>query len=185
MATADDDLPDEAVSWLTTLALSAAEREQARAAVLEILLTPGVSAPATLVEALLKLYPTDEDKRQGRGALNVLPNPSRRLRADRFLQLNPTAVEKEHARGQLLDLLCNKQHSWASRMLVQDLILLDPLLEEKRAARQALLKLVPDSATSAGGLVDALLDLNPTTEEKRQACVSILRLLAVEADGGR
>jgi hypothetical protein len=93
-------------------------------------------------------------------------------------------TSNRQACGALLGLLTGQTKAWEARNLVGGVAQLDPTTEDRREARDALLRLLADPADEAApGLVGSLIQLAPTAEDKRQARGALLDLLADPAEG--
>lgn len=168
----------------------ATSNRQARAALLGLLGDQTDSTSAIqLVDGLLKLDPTADDKYQavdslvrlfaveesGREAMGL-------LRA--VLRLAATAEERNSIGEALLRILAVETSTWKAEWLVDSLLELDPADERRQRARAALLALLPAQEVGwhAESLVGSLARLVPTDEEKRQARETLLRLITSHPD---
>ena len=133
-----------------------------------------------LGDALARLDPAAEDKRQAREVLVGLlagetdaDGPVEQRLAGALARLATTAEDKRQAREVLLGLLARETDADLATGLGDALARLDPAAEDKRQAREVLLGLLARQAGGlaifdlAAGLGDVLAQLDPTVHDLR------------------
>ena len=197
------EVAEELIGAVVELAPMARDKRQARAALLELLASPTGHRTATrqigesvwrgatggmaawLVDGVIQLAPTADDKRQARDALlkQFATRNKERLTKELMrgvVQLTLNMADKGQTRKKLLALLISQGGRSVGREIVRGLLQLDPTAEDKLQARNAVLQLLAraKSFTAAENLLDGLLQLDPTAEDKLQARNAVLQLLA-------
>ncbi|WP_300613471.1 NACHT domain-containing protein [Trebonia sp.] len=139
-----------------------------------------------LVDEVVQLAHTSEDRRRTRGALLGLLAGQANAGdlaaglAGGLMQLDPTEDDKHRARGSLLTLLAREYWSQETGPIVGRVVQLAQTPEDKRQAREALLSLLDgrNGDWRAEELVGGLMQLDPTEQDKRLARTVLPRLLA-------
>ena len=128
-----------------------------------------------LIDALLKLDPTDTEKAKARHTitttLTVKNNPSEvNYLIDALLKLDPTDTERTQARHTITTKIPNIS-PWEIKFLVTKLLKLDPTDTEKAKARHTITTIltVKTNPSEINDLINTLLKLDPTDTERTQA----------------
>ena len=164
------------------LAATAEEKNSLRAALLGLLSVETKTLRAKwLVDCLVDLDPTEEDQSQARATLLALGS----ARPDESIEgslerLALSTAEKRQALEALLALFVSQTDRAASETIVARFVQLDPTMEDKRQARDALLRRIGEidrREWPTAQLASVLVQLARTQAERRQTREAALRLL--------
>ncbi|MGO9082368.1 MAG: NACHT domain-containing protein [Streptosporangiaceae bacterium] len=167
--------------------LTAADRHEIRQALLQLLTDQSHrSPPGDLTGALLRLDPTQEDKRQARtvllGLLGRAPDGwAVTSLAEALTQLEATTAQQAQARDAILGLLAKPGTLEMSGCLIDALGRFHPTAEDKRRARALLLSQLtstPNHWQTVHTALATLAALEPTERDRRDARAALTSFLA-------
>ena len=155
-------------------------------AILAALLHAGPWGVNNLIDALLKLDPTDTERAQARHTITTalaLPETTPQEidnLIDALLKLNQTNTERAQARHTITTALALKTETWKVNRLIDALLKLNPTNTERAQARHTVTTALPETTPwEINDLIDALLKLDPTNTERAQARHTITTALAL------
>jgi hypothetical protein len=139
-----------------------------------------------IVDGLMRLDPADADKRQARQALlrslgRAMLSSDQAFLARELIQLDPTADDRRQALGELLKILAENDPGEQSRdVYYLTTYLVEPCAaaEDKRHAREALLRIIDRGSLFSAELASAVIRLSPAAQDKRHARETLLHWLA-------
>ena len=153
-------------------------------AILAVLLHAAPRRVNYLIDALLKLDPTDTERAQARHtittALTVKTAPDEViLLTSALLKLDPTDTERAQARHTIATALAlPKTAPWGVILLTSALSILDPTDTERTQARHTITTALPETTPDEVNLlIAALLILDPTDTERAKARHTIITAL--------
>jgi hypothetical protein len=153
------------------------ERDRAREILLSMLAEENRLDLDVIVDGLIQLGLTEGQERKARGLLaRYLSGTDSALAAEKLAdlltRLDPTASERGHARGALLNsIIRDKYFSFLDSWREAPFVRLAPTEEEKEESRQELLGLLdnPANARAAAMLAATLSSLDPGHADRRRA----------------
>ncbi|RRD50450.1 NACHT domain-containing NTPase [Arachnia propionica] len=140
-----------------------------------------------LIEALVKLDPTNTEKAKARAhILDTLPTATDPWDLARLIealaQLDPTEDQRAQARAHILDTLPTTNPRDRAR-LIEALVQLAPTEKERTHTRTLILDTLPTTNPwTLARLIEALAQLDPTEKERTQARAHILDTLPTATD---
>lgn len=202
----DGHLAGWAAGEVVQFALTAKDKGQARDTLLAFLSFPAApddfsllsrdaTAARKLVNGLLQLTPTPQDKRQCLPVLlgllvsqadNIMRVPLAEVLVDGVVQLATEPEGRCEAREALLGLLAMREDGgWAARTLVGGVVRLALTPQDQHETREALFELIrsqPGRWVLAKDVASAGAQLSATEDDKKEARRALLGLLASQTD---